>query len=120
MQPFDEQRRVEPRPCEDCGSQVVSGLEPFDYDEDHPDQVLTDYRYERSDWCINLDCLSNRCLSGVVRVGVSHYVCVECGDMLHAPVRLMKAHVRRHGVNPTSPGSTRTPERTHLPHQVRE
>ncbi|MGV3564685.1 MAG: hypothetical protein ACO1ON_15525 [Nocardioides sp.] len=39
MQPFDEQRRVDPRPCEDCGSQVVSGLERFDYDEDHPDRV---------------------------------------------------------------------------------
>lgn len=105
MQPFDEQRRVDPRPCEDCGSKVVSGLEPFDYDEDHPDRVQTDSRYERSDWCINLDCPSNRCGVGRIRVGVNHYVCVECGDMLHTPFSLVLAHIRNHRGLPDTPGN---------------
>jgi hypothetical protein len=104
MQPFDQLRWFDPRPCEDCGSQVVSGLEPFDYDEDHPDRAQTDSRYERSDWCTNLDCPSNQ-LRGLRRTGVNDYQCLECDAVVRTPFTDVAAHRRGHTGQSDEPGT---------------
>jgi hypothetical protein len=84
---------VEPtdRPCEDCGSVVVSGLEPVEparwADEGGP--------AVGSEWCTNLDCRSNR-QRDLHRVGVNEYVCQVCGEVLRTPVSAVFAHRQAH------------------------
>ncbi|GHJ60469.1 hypothetical protein NOK12_29870 [Nocardioides sp. OK12] len=103
----EEDRRVEARPCEACGSQVVSGLEPVGPERYDSDGLPTDEGgcFDRVEWCTNLDCPSNRCLEGLHRVGVNDYVCLECGETLRTPTAGVFAHRRRHGGRPEEPGT---------------
>lgn len=93
-----EDRRNVVCPCEDCGSQLISGLEPFEQDEGASASC------ERSEWCTNLDCPSNYVIDGLHRVGVNHYLCLECAEMLRTPMSEVFAHLRSHRGQSDRPG----------------
>lgn len=85
-----------PLACEDCGSQVVSGLEPFDDEADAGG---------RSEWCTNLECSSNHVLRGLHRLGVNEYLCLECNEVLRTPMSQVFAHLRAHRGQSDQPGT---------------
>lgn len=96
-------------PCPDCGSLVVSGLEPLDGDDGDDGDIqarqLVEHRYERSEWCTDLECPSNHTVAGMQRVGVNDYTCSACGDRLHAPMSRVLSHRRRHRGESDEPGT---------------
>jgi hypothetical protein len=100
----DEDRRLEPRPCEDCGSDVVSGLEPFARDDALSGGTQTDSRYERSDWCTDPDCPSNQ-LRGLRRTGVNDYQCLERDAVVRTPFTDVAAHRRGYTGQSDEPGT---------------
>ena len=83
------------RPCEDCGTELVAGPEPFDLAGEDPD-VVASGETVYSDWCPNLDCLSNHVIPGLTRVGVRRYVCSVCSLELTGPISQIFAHRRTH------------------------
>ena len=102
-----EEWRVVTHACEDCGSQVVSGLEPFDHEAGAGDQCrrTSEPDIERSEWCTNQACSSNHVLRGFHRVGVNDYLCLACNETLHAPMSQVFAHRRAHRDQSEEPGT---------------
>lgn len=51
-----------------------------------------------SDWCPNLDCLSNHVIPGLTRIGVRRYryICSVCSLELTGPISQVFAHRRTH------------------------
>jgi len=71
----------------------------------HPwTQEPAGYRYERSDWCTNLDCPSNQ-LCGLRRTGVDDCQCLECDAVVRTPFPDVTAHRRKHTGQSDEPGS---------------
>ena len=79
--------------CEDCGTELVAGPVPTDLAAEDPD-VLASGETVYSDWCPNLDCLSNHVIPGLTRVGVRRYICSVCSMELTGPTSQIFAHRR--------------------------
>ena len=68
---------------------------PVDIAREDP-AVLASGETAYADWCPNLDCVSNRVIPGLTRVGVSRYMCSVCRRELAGPISQVFAHRRTH------------------------
>lgn len=90
----DESQRTT-RPCEDCGTLLLVGLEPIDASDD-PELLEAGELMVGTDWCPNLGCTSNHVTRGLTRVGVNRYVCTVCATELTGPISTIFDHRRTH------------------------
>jgi hypothetical protein len=79
-------------PCEDCGTPQESGIELSDNPSRHDDPS------ERIGvlWCPNLDCSSNRALTGFLRISPREYRCDTCGLVIEAHIERVLTHRTSH------------------------